>query len=98
MDTPNKRQRMMRLAIEPLSKEPGVKVVVQDDTPRIWQWPGLKVEDDPPFLPGMTQTMHSTTYYMRPQKFDPAVPLTGLALRLLAVSNAFHECGSSRIA
>lgn len=34
---------------------------------------------------------------MKPPPFDPAAPLTGLALRLLAVSNAFHECGSSRI-
>jgi hypothetical protein len=29
--------------------------------------------------------------------FRPATPLTGLALRLLAVSNAFHECRSDRI-
>lgn len=29
--------------------------------------------------------------------FRPATPLTGLALRLFAVSNGFHECRSDRI-
>lgn len=35
---------------------------------------------------------------MKPPSFDPAAPLTGLALRLLAVSNAIHECRSDEIA
>lgn len=30
-------------------------------------------------------------------RFHPATPLTGLALRLFAVSNGFHECRSDRI-
>lgn len=71
--------------------------MANNDTPRHW---GVLLGTpviEPSFLPGMTQAMHRITYYVRPWKFDPATPLTSLALRLFAVSNGFHECRSDRI-
>lgn len=74
--------------------------MTNDDSPRY----DVYGCSEPGFLPGMRQTVHSITIYggdfrtghmqngaPRRSCIDPTKPLTGLALRLLAVSNAWRH-------